>query len=106
VDAADQGRWLARGPGYVASPAAALDKLECVSASIQAEQTAAAHLRWSREQRRRWGEAATTIVGAVDGFVNGSGLDPRLAADVRRLRRDVHRVTAHLDDDLSRAAGA
>jgi hypothetical protein len=98
---------LAPVAGYVNHPArSVVDHAECVDETTQRELTAQAHLRWSREQRRRWGEAAATIVGAVDGFVNGSGLDPRLAADVRRLRRDVHRVTAHLDDDLSRAAGA
>jgi hypothetical protein len=102
---ADAPRWIAKALGYTRSPHMAADRLEAIRSSEQEAQTRAAHLRWSREQRRRWGEAAATITSAVDSFSNGIGLDPRLAADVRAIRRDVARTTQHLDDDLRRAAG-
>jgi hypothetical protein len=102
---ADVPRWLAKALGYTHSPHAAADPLEAIRAEEQTAQTRAAHLRWSREQRRRWGEAAATITSAVDSFSTGTGLDPRLAADMRAIRRDVARTTQHLDDDLRRAAG-
>jgi hypothetical protein len=101
----DRPRYLAPSAGYTADVAAAIDKLEAIDAAEQERQTANAHRRWQAERRKRWGEAAQTINGAMDEFSNGA-IDRRLASDLRAIRRSTECVSRRLDDEYHLEASA
>jgi hypothetical protein len=93
----DQPRFLARGLGYVASSAIAMDKLECVDSQEQDRQTTLAHRVWQRMMQRRWGTAAQTINGAIEDF-SAAGVDRHVARELRTITRGVRRVSQRLEE--------
>jgi hypothetical protein len=94
------------GPiGYVSSPFIAVDPLEAVRSEEQERQSRDAHIHWTRERRRRWGAASTSINTVLDEFAQG-GVDRRLESDLRAIRRGADRVGRRLDDELRRVEGA
>jgi hypothetical protein len=105
---ADQPRFLARGVGYTAVSHLSIDPAaECVDERTQQGQTFRAHRAWQERQRRRWGAASETINGAVEAFYgNGNGIDRRLAADLRVVKRATDRVGRRLEEELHQAGGA
>jgi hypothetical protein len=74
-----------------------MDPLECVSDETQRELTAQAHRRWTREQVRAWGRAASAISEAIETFVRHGHPDAQLLNDVKGIQRAVARADRHIE---------
>jgi hypothetical protein len=85
--AGDAPRYLARGGGYVASSAVAMDKLEAVSEEEQARQTLRARRAEREHQRAAWEQAHDVITGALAAFRRSGRMSPGLSSSLRAVER-------------------
>jgi hypothetical protein len=103
---ADPSRFLGPAYGYASWSGNSPDQLEAIRPDEQEEQTRRAHRDWAVTQARRWGACAAAISAALDAFYgNGAGIDRKLQADLRQIRRGSDRVGRKLDDEVRRATG-
>jgi hypothetical protein len=91
VTTGDRPRFLGRTVGYTAAAHRSIDPAaECVTEEEQRELTARAHRRWTQEQARAWGQAATEIGRAIETFVRHGHPDRQLLNDVKAIERSIN----------------